>query len=581
MSTRAQTRPLFDAPIVRRAALDALRKLDPRHMVRNPVMFVVEVGSAFTTAPRSARARDGAGRSAGGLHPRHRGVALVHGAVRELRGGDGRGPRQGAGRRAAPRATRRRRRSGCASRAATRAYDEVASPQLRKGDVVLVEAGEMIPADGEVIEGVASVNESAITGESAPVIRESGGDRSAVTGGTIVLSDWLVVRVTANPGETFLDRMIALVEGARRQKTPNEIALDILLAALTIVFLLATVTLMPFSLYAVEAAGAGRARHDDGARGAPRLPHSDDDRRPALGDRHRRHGPDDPGERDRDVGPCGRGGGRRRRAAARQDRHDHARQPRRPSRSCPRRGVAERELAEAAQLASLADETPEGRSIVVLAKAALRRARSRPARARRDLRPVHRPDAHERRRPRRAARSARARPMRSSASSTDAGGEIPGGGPRRRRAHRARGRDAARRRRRRARARRRPAQGHREGRHPRALRRAAPHGHPHRDDHRRQPAHRGGDRGRGGRRRLPRRGDARGQARADPRLPGEGTPGRDDGRRHQRRARARAGRRRRGDEHRHAGRQGSRQHGRPRLESDQAARESSRSASRC
>jgi potassium-transporting ATPase ATP-binding subunit len=137
------------------------------------------------------------------------------------------------------------------------AHRPVPAPALRKGDVLLVEAGDMIPADGEVIEGVASVDESAITGESAPVIRESGGDRRSVTGGTRVLSDWLVVRVTVNPGETFLDRMISLVEGAKRQKTPNEIALDILLAALTIIFLIACVTLLPFSLYSVRAAGQG------------------------------------------------------------------------------------------------------------------------------------------------------------------------------------------------------------------------------------------------------------------------------------------------------------------------------------
>src|SRR6202035_832021 len=124
---------------------------------------------------------------------------------------------------------------------------------LRKGDVILAEAGDLIPADGEVVEGAASVDESAITGESAPVIRESGGDRSSVTGGTRVLSDWLIVRITANPGETFLDRMIALVEGAKRQKTPNEIALDILLAAMTLVFLMATVTLLPFSVYSIRA----------------------------------------------------------------------------------------------------------------------------------------------------------------------------------------------------------------------------------------------------------------------------------------------------------------------------------------
>ena len=137
------------------------------------------------------------------------------------------------------------------------AYQLVPGPSLRKDDVVLVEAGDYIPGDGEAIDGISSVDESAVTGESAPVIRESGGDRSAVTGGTRVLSDWLVVRITSNPGETFLDRMIALVEGAKRQKTPNEIALTILLAALTIIFLMACATLLPFSLYAVEAAGLG------------------------------------------------------------------------------------------------------------------------------------------------------------------------------------------------------------------------------------------------------------------------------------------------------------------------------------
>ena len=136
-------------------------------------------------------------------------------------------------------------------------YELVAASALRRGEFVLVEAGELIPADGTVVEGVASVNESAITGESAPVIRESGGDRSSVTGGTQVLSDWLIVEVNANPGEAFLDRMISLVEGAKRQKTPNEIALDILLAAMTIIFLLATATLLPFSLYAVGSAGQG------------------------------------------------------------------------------------------------------------------------------------------------------------------------------------------------------------------------------------------------------------------------------------------------------------------------------------
>ena len=183
------------------------------------------------------------------------------------------------------------------------------------------------PADGEVIEGVASVDESAITGESAPVIRESGGDFSAVTGGTRVLSDWLIVRVTVNPGEAFLDRMIALVEGARRQKTPNEIALTILLVAYD-------PDLLPGDRHAAavldlqRGGGEGRRARDHHRAGlAPGLPDTDHHRRPAVGHRRRRHGPHDAEERHRDLGPGGRGGGRRGRAAARQDRHHHAGQP--------------------------------------------------------------------------------------------------------------------------------------------------------------------------------------------------------------------------------------------------------------
>ena len=184
----------------------------------------------------------------------------------------------------------------------------VSALDLRIGDIVLVEAGDLIPGDGEIIEGVASVNESAITGESAPVIREAGGDRSAVTGGTTVLSDWIKVKITAAPGSTFIDRMIALVEGAERQKTPNELALSILLSGLTIIFLIVCVTLV--------AAGRlfGNRSFGDRAHRAARLPHSDDDRRPAVGDRHRRHGSTDPLQRHRHLRPRGRGGGRRRHA---------------------------------------------------------------------------------------------------------------------------------------------------------------------------------------------------------------------------------------------------------------------------
>ena len=207
---------------------------------------------------------------------------------------------------------------------------DVSATELRRGDVVVVAAGELIPGDGTVIEGIASVDESAITGESAPVIRESGGDRSAVTGGTRVLSDRIVVEITQEPGKSFLDRMISLVEGAERRKTPNEIALNILLAGLTIVFLVAVVT--PASVRRVRG-HRGIGRDPDRAAG---VADPDDDRRAAVGDRHRRHGSHGAPQRAGAVGARRRGVGRRRRAAARQDRHDHAWQPggRRASSRC-------------------------------------------------------------------------------------------------------------------------------------------------------------------------------------------------------------------------------------------------------
>src|SRR5262249_10846980 len=246
-------------------------------------------------------------------------------------------------------------------------FDSVSAATLRKGDIVLVEAGELIPVDGETIEGVASVDESAITGESAPVIRESGGDRSSVTGGTRVLSDWLIVRIGVNPGETFLDRMISMVEGAKRQKTPNEIALNILLAGFTIIFLLATVTLLPFSRFSVQVAGQG----------APvtvtvlvallvcLIPTTIGGLLSAIGiagmDRMIQQnviamsGRAVEAAGDVDVLLLDKTGtitlGNRQATAL-----------------LPADGVGVEALADAAQLASLADETPEGRSIVVLAK---------------------------------------------------------------------------------------------------------------------------------------------------------------------------------------------------------------------
>jgi K+-transporting ATPase ATPase B chain len=276
---------------------------------------------------------------------------------------EGRGKAQAASLRRARRDLNAKR----LTRPGSRDFNAVPASALRKGDLVLVEASDFIPADGTVVEGIASVNEAAVTGESAPVIREAGGDRSSVTGGTQVLSDWIVVEVTANPGEAFLDRMIALVEGAKRQKTPNEIALDILLAALTIVFLLATATLLPFSLYSVESAGQGTPitvtvlvallvclipttigalLSAIGIAGMDRMIQKNVI---AMSGRAVE------AAGDVDVLLLDKTGtitlGNRQATAF-----------------LPASGVAEAALADAAQLASLADETPEGRSIVVLAK---------------------------------------------------------------------------------------------------------------------------------------------------------------------------------------------------------------------
>jgi K+-transporting ATPase ATPase B chain len=261
-------RPLFDPLLVRRALRDSIIKLDPRHQLRNPVMFTVLVGSIATTLLLFQRLNAGSGESPWFVA----GVSLwlwftVLFANFAEAMAEGRGKAQADALKAARQNV-----------AAKKMLDKVANltlkpdlqdlikngeatfvsaPELREGDVVVVEAGDQIPGDGEVIGGVASVDESAITGESAPVIRESGGDRSSVTGGTRVLSDWLYVRITANPGESFLDRMIGLVEGAKRQKTPNEIALSILLSAFTIIFLLVCATLLPYSHYSVDAAKQG------------------------------------------------------------------------------------------------------------------------------------------------------------------------------------------------------------------------------------------------------------------------------------------------------------------------------------
>src|SRR6267154_149580 len=343
------------SPLIRRAIFESFAKLDPRILYKNPVMFVVEIGALVTT------------------------IDLVHGVATHAAGfgfslqitvwlwftvlfanfaeamAEGRGKAQAETLRKARAETQANRLCADSS------IEVVPSSKLRSGDVVVVSAGEFIPGDGEVIEGVASVDESAITGESAPVIRESGGDRSAVTGGTRVLSDEIVVRITAVPGSTFLDRMIALVEGAERQKTPNEIALNILLAGLTIIFVFAVATIPAFAAYAggkmsvlvlvalfvtLIPTTIGALLSAIGIAGMDRLVRFN-----VLA----MSGRAVEAAGDVDTLLLDKTGtitlGNRQATAFR-----------------PVRGVTEQELADAAQLASLADETPEGRSIVVLAK---------------------------------------------------------------------------------------------------------------------------------------------------------------------------------------------------------------------
>ncbi len=253
MSEQAQ--PLFDKSLVGRAIRDSFRKLDPRMQVRNPVMFVVFVGSILTTA-LWIQALIGKGEASPVfilLISLWLWFTVLFANFAEAMA-EGRGKAQADALKAAKKDVPAKKLT---SKADQSSYETVSASDLRRGDNVLVESGDFIPGDGDVVEGVATVDESAITGESAPVIRESGGDRSSVTGGTRVLSDWIVVQISANPGECFLDRMISMVEGAKRQKTPNEVALNILLAAMTIIFLLACATLLPFSLYAVASEGKG------------------------------------------------------------------------------------------------------------------------------------------------------------------------------------------------------------------------------------------------------------------------------------------------------------------------------------
>ena len=499
--TERKATALWDSQIVKGALVDSLRKFDPRIQARNPVMFVVEVTALAVTMILCRDFLLGRKR-ARRVRVSNRPVAVVHGAVRQFRRGDGRGTRQGPGRQPAQDP---HRNPGQAGQRRRPHRIMVPATSLKRGDVVMVEAGDVIPGDGEVIEGIAAVNEAAITGESAPVIRESGGDRSAVTGGTTVISDWIKVRITANPGETFLDRMIALVEGAQRQKTPNEIALSILLAGLTIIFMLVCVSLYPFALYggtslslpvlvallvclipttiggllsAIGIAGMDRLVQHNVLAMSGRAVEAAGDVDTLLLDK---------------TGTITLGN-------------------RMATEFIPVLDVRVETLADAAQLASLADETPEGRSIVVLAKReynlrgrelAEKDAQFIPFSAQTRMSGV---DLDGRQDPQRR------RPIRSSSSCATTAAQAPAelagiveriarsGGTPLVVAENARVlgvihlKDII-----------------KEG-IKRALRAAARDGPAHRDDHRRQSADRRRDRARGRRRRLSRRSDARNQA---------------------------------------------------------------------
>src|SRR6266536_2413793 len=346
---------LADSAILSRAILDSFRKLNPRTMVKNPVMFVVEVGAVLTTIQLAWNTSHHAGQFGFGLQITLWLWFTVLFANFAEAMAEGRGKAQADTLRKARAETQAHRLRSDGS------IEVVVSSKLRSGDIVVVAAGDFIPGDGEVIEGVASVDESAITGESAPVIRESGGDRSAVTGGTRVLSDDIKVRITSNPGETFLDRMIKLVEGAQRQKTPNEIALSLLLVKFSIIFLMVIVALQPFAIYAgrrvsdailialfvcLNPTTIGGLLSAIGIAGMDRLVQRNvlamsGRAIEAAGDVHTllldKTGTITLGNRQ-------------------------------ATEFIALPGVTEAEMADAAQLSSLADETPEGRSIVVLAK---------------------------------------------------------------------------------------------------------------------------------------------------------------------------------------------------------------------
>ena len=524
---------LLDPKMLWTAMPDALRKLNPRTLWRNPVMFIVEIGATWGTVLAVTDPTWFAWLIVVWLW-----LTVIFANLAEAVA-EGRGKAQAESLRRTKTATMARRLTGW-SPATPGREEEVAAPLLQQGDIVVVEAGQTIPGDGDVVEGIASVDESAITGESAPVIRESGGDRSAVTGGTTVLSDRIIVKVTQKPGESFIDRMIALVEGANRQKTPNEIALNILLASLTIIFLFAVATLQPLAIFskannpgvpdtqaltgngvtgivmvsllvclipttigallsAIGIAGMDRLVQRNVLAMSGRAVEAAGDVNTLLLDK---------------TGTITLGN---RQAAA----------------FVPLTGVSPDELADAAQLSSLADETPEGRSIVVFAKQEFGLRARTPG----ELEKAHwiefsamtrmsGVDLSDGYRLRKGAAAAVAEWVRSEGGSVPtelgdivdgisaAGGTplVVGSSIRRHRGgagcH--------------------PPQGCRQAGHARTLRRDAPHGHPDGDDHRRQPVDRQSHCRRGRRRRLPRRGHSRGQDGVDQEGAGRRQARRDD-----------------------------------------------------
>ena len=543
------------------ASRQALAKLDPRALLRNPVIFATAIVAVMVTVLGLRDLVAGAATAGTALQIAFWLWAAVFIANFAEALAEGRGRARADSLRATKTDTEVKLLAGPGVERTE--YKTVSSTTLRKGQFILVEAGDIIPADAEVVEGVASVDESAITGESAPVIRESGGDFSSVTGGTRIVSDWLVLRVVADPGKSFLDRMIALVEGAERQKTPNEIALNILLAGLTLIFLLVVVTLEPFAVFSgisiplvflaalfvtLIPTTIGGLLSAIGIAGMDRL---------ARANVVAKSGRAVEAAGDVDVLLLDKTGtitfGNRMADAL-----------------IPASGVREKDLADAALAASLADDTPEGKSLLELARklggAAIKTgiAAEIAFSAQTRLSGVDLEDGTQIRKGAVDAilKHTGARIDTGLAAAVDSiarsgGTPLLGVG---------RWQGAGRR----------ASEGHHQARRPRPLCRAARHGHPHRDDHRRQPPDRRRHRGRGGGGRFPCGSHARGKARPDPQGTGGRPAGRHVRRRVQRRARAGAGGRGRRDEFRHPSGQGGGEPDRPRQRPDQADRGGSR-----